>query len=138
MVSLVPVDPARIRDAPLFAELTQAELEHLSQCAELRAASPGDVLAREGASGYTFSVILEGTVDVDREGQFLETLGPGDFFGEMAILGSGRRNATVTAASPVELFVLFGTEFRTLESNHPEVAERIKQKVLERVERARG
>ncbi len=133
----VPVDVDRIRAVPLFADLTDTELEQLSQSAELRAASPGDVLAREGASGYTFSVILEGTVDVDRDGKFLETLGPGDFFGEMAILGPGRRNATVTVASPVELLVLFGTEFRTLESQHPQVAELISQKVSERVERAR-
>jgi CRP-like cAMP-binding protein len=133
----VPVDVDRIRAVPLFADLTDTELEQLSQSAELRAASPGDVLAREGASGYTFSVILEGTVDVDRDGEFLETLGPGDFFGEMAILGSGRRNATATVASRVELLVLFGTEFRTLDSQHPQVAELIRQKVSERVERAR-
>ena len=72
---------------------------------------------------------------MDRDGTFLETLGPGDFFGEMAILGPGRRNATVTVASPVELLVLFGTEFRALESQHPQVAELIRQKVSERVER---
>ncbi len=89
----------------------------------------------EGASGYTFFVILEGTVDVDRGGELIETLGPGDFFGEMAILGSGRRNATVTASTRVELVVLFGTVFRTMESEHPDVAERIKRKVAERVER---
>jgi CRP/FNR family transcriptional regulator len=122
---------------PLFADLAETELDQLAQSAELKTAGPGDVLAHEGASGYTFSVILEGTVDVDRGGEFLETLGPGEFFGEMAILGPGRRNATVTAASPVELFVLFGTEFRTLESKHPEVAELIRRKVSERVERAR-
>ena len=95
------------------------------------------MLAREGATGYTFFVILSGTVDVERGGTFLETLGPGDFFGEMAIVGDSRRNATVTATSPLELLVMFGTEFRTLEQDHPEVAERIKQKVAERIERAR-
>jgi CRP-like cAMP-binding protein len=134
----VPVDPARLRDLPLFSGLAEADLDQLAQSAELKPASQGDVLAREGASGYTFFVILEGTVDVDRGGNLLQTLGPGDFFGEMAILGAGQRNATVTAASPVELFVLFGTEFRTLEDKHPDVAERIKQKVAERVERNRG
>jgi CPA1 family monovalent cation:H+ antiporter len=132
----MPVDPARLRELELFSGLDQEALEKLAQSAEVKPASPGVVLAREGASGYTFSVILEGTVDVDRGGTFLETLGRGDFFGEMAILGTGRRNATVTAASPVELLVLFGTEFRTLENEQPEVAERIRQKVAERVERA--
>jgi CRP-like cAMP-binding protein len=133
----VPVDVSRLSALPLFAGFDAAELEPVAESAEVRTALPGDVVAREGASGYTFFVILDGTVDVDRGGQFLETLGPGDFFGEMAIVGEGRRNATVTAASDVELLVLFGTEFRSLEQDHPEAAERIREKIAERVERAR-
>jgi CRP-like cAMP-binding protein len=121
----------------LFSELAEAELAHIAAYAEFKTSDPGDVFTHEGASGYTFFVILEGTVDVDRGGQLIETLGPGDFFGEMAILGSSRRNATVAAATRVELLVLFGTVFRTMESEHPDVAERIKRKVAERVERAR-
>ena len=133
----MPVDPARLRDLPLFSELAEAELVHLAAYAEFKTSDPGDVLTHEGASGYTFFVILDGTVDVDRGGELIETLGPGDFFGEMAILGSGRRNATVTASTRVELLVLFGTVFRTMESEHPDLAERIKRKVAERAERAR-
>lgn len=133
----MPVDPARLRDLPLFSELAEAELVHIAAYAEFKTSDPGDVFIHEGASGYTFFVILEGTVDVDHGGELIETLGPGDFFGEMAILGSGRRNATVTASTRVELLVLFGTVFRTMESEHPDVAERIKRKVAERVERAR-
>jgi CRP-like cAMP-binding protein len=131
------VEVDRLRALQLFAGIDDGELAELASSAELKTASSGDVLAREGASGYTFFVIADGTVDVDRGGDFLETLGPGDFFGEMAIVGEGRRNATVTAASPVELVVLFGTEFRSLEDEHPEAAERIRQKVAERLERAR-
>ena len=129
---LVPVDPARLRDLPLFSELAEAELVHLAAYAEFKTSDPGDVLIHEGASGYTFFVILEGTVDVDRDGERIESLGPGDFFGEMAILGSGRRNATVTASTHVELLALFGTVFRTMESDHPHVAELIRRKVAER------
>src|SRR5881296_1865815 len=113
----MPVDPSRLHELPLLEGLEEAELEQIAKSAELRTARPGDVLAREGASGYTFFAILDGTVDVDRGGEL---------FGEMAIVGEGRRNATVTAASEVELVVLFGTEFRTLEDNHPEAAERIR------------
>ena len=131
----MPVDPARLRDLPLFSELAEAELTHLAAYAEFKTSDPGDVFIHEGASGYTFFVILEGTVDVDRDGEFLETLGPGDFFGEMAILGSGRRNATVTASTRVELLVLFGTVFRTMEADHPDLAEQIRQKVAERARR---
>ena len=131
------VETGRLRALPLFAGIDGGELEELAASAELRTAEPGDVLAREGASGYTFFVIADGTVDVDRGGELLETLGPGDFFGEMAIVGEGRRNATVTAASPVEVVVLFGTEFRSLEDEHPEAAQRIRKKVAERLARAR-
>jgi CRP-like cAMP-binding protein len=134
----VPVDPARLRDVPLFEGLDDDELAEIADQAELKPASPGDVLAREGASGYTFFVILDGSVDVHRDGQFLETLGAGDFFGEMAIMGGGRRNATVTAASPVETLVLFGTDLRVLEDENAHASERLRQKIAERVARARG
>ena len=115
-----------------FSELADAELVHLAAYAEFKTTDPGDVLIHEGASGYTFFVILEGTVAVDQNGEQIETLGPGDFFGEMAVLGSGRRNATITASSHVELLALFGTVFRTMESDHPHVAELIRQRVAER------
>jgi CRP-like cAMP-binding protein len=131
----MPVDPARLRDLPLFSELAEAELTHIAAYAEPKTSDPGDVLTHEGASGYTFFLILEGTVDVDRDGELIESLGRGDFFGEMAILGSGRRNATVTASTRVELLVLFGTAFRTMESDHPDLAELIRQKVAERARR---
>src|SRR5262249_31784180 len=119
----------------LFADLGDAELGQVARFGQLRSARAGDVLTREGASGYSFFVILAGTVDVDRGDRRLETLHAGDFFGEMAIVGGGRRNATVTAASTVELFVVFGTAFRSLEQQHPESAELIKRTVAERLER---
>ena len=80
---------------------------------EQRRVSPGTMLTLEGASGYSFFVIEEGTVQVERAGRLLETLGPGDFFGEAAILTGERRNASVTAASDANLFVLFGTDLRS-------------------------
>jgi CRP/FNR family cyclic AMP-dependent transcriptional regulator len=79
----------------------------------------------EGAPGYTFFVLTDGTAEVTSEGVTVATLGPGDFFGEIAILGGGRRTATVTSASPARLLVMFGTEFRQLEAAHPEIAAHI-------------
>lgn len=131
----MPVDPARLAEVPLFSDLTESERDQLARAAELKTADPGSVFAHEGASGYTFFVVLDGSVDVTRGETHLETLGPGSFFGEMAIVGEGRRNATVTAATPVELLVLFGTEFRKLEDRHPQVADGIRRKVAERAER---
>jgi CRP-like cAMP-binding protein len=70
-------------------------------------------------------VLVDGTAEVRSAGEWLAELGPGDFFGEMAILGDGRRTATVTSTSPARLLVMFGTEFRMLEAAHPEIASRL-------------
>ena len=131
-VARVSIDPDRLRVLPLFASLSDAELERLGRAFEAKQVSPGAHLTLEGASGYSFFVIESGTVRVERDGQLLKTLSDGDFFGEAAILTGERRNATVTAASDVELLVLFGTEFRVLEAELPETAERIRAKMLER------
>ena len=117
---------------PLFSSLTPDERDLVAGWAELRTASPGDRLCGEGASGYSFFVLCSGAADVTQDGQELRALGPGDFFGELAILGDGRRSATVTAVEPSTMLVFFGTEFRRLEAELPEVAERIRQAAEQR------
>src|SRR5215468_1290960 len=77
---------------------------------ELRDVSNDVRLCGEGASGYSFFVIRDGSATVSIDGSEVRTLGPGDFFGELAILGDGRRTATVTTSSPSRVLVLFGTE----------------------------
>jgi voltage-gated potassium channel len=123
-----------LADLPLFESLTGEQLESVAGWADVRTASPGDRLCGEGASGYSFFILCSGAADVTREGQGLRRLGPGDFFGELAILGDGRRSATVTAAEPSSMVVFFGTEFRRLEAELPEVAARIRQAVEQRAQ----
>jgi CRP-like cAMP-binding protein len=123
-----------LADLPLFESLTGEQLESVAGWADVRTASPGDRLCGEGASGYSFFILSSGAADVTREGQELRRLGPGDFFGELAILGDGRRSATVTAAEPSTMVVFFGTEFRRLEAELPEVAARIRQAVEQRAQ----
>jgi CRP-like cAMP-binding protein len=130
----MPVSVDRLRALPLFEMLSEDELAVVSRFFQERQASPGSRLTVQGASGYFFFVIEDGVVEVERDGLLLTTLGPGDFFGEMAILTGERRNATVTAASTVELLTLFGTEFRVLDSTLPSAAEKIRQKMTERAE----
>jgi CRP-like cAMP-binding protein len=110
---------------PLFSSLDEQQLVKLANWFHVQNANEGVRLVGEGAPGYTFFVLVEGTAAVTSEGQTLTQLVPGDFFGEVAILGEGRRTATVTSTSPVRLLVLFGTEFRQLEAAHPEIASRI-------------
>lgn len=107
---------------PLFGSLGEPQLRELENWFHVQHASEGKRLVGEGAPGYTFFVIADGTAMVTSEGTQIATLGPGEFFGEIAILGDGRRTATVTSTSPVRLLVLFGTEFRQLENAHPEIA----------------
>jgi voltage-gated potassium channel len=110
---------------PLFSSLDEEQLVKLANWFHVQNANEGARLVGEGAPGYTFFVLIEGTAAVTSEGQTLTELTPGDFFGEVAILGDGRRTATVTSTSPARLLVLFGTEFRQLEAADPEIASRI-------------
>ena len=114
-----------IAAVPLFESLDDDQQRQIAGWFHVEHASEGVVLVGEGAHGYTFFVLTEGTAAVTGEGESLASLGPGDYFGEVAILGPGRRTATVTSTSPVRLLVMFGTEFRQLEAGYPEIASRL-------------
>lgn len=116
---------------PLFDMLEPEERAAIAPWFERQDVSPGVNLTGEGASGYEFFVLRDGTATVTVDGTEVRTLGPGDFFGELAILGDGRRTATVTTATPAQVLVLFGTEFRRLQQEYPEIAERIESALRE-------
>jgi voltage-gated potassium channel len=116
---------------PLFDSLEAEELAAIAPWFEVQEVSAGVNLTGEGATGYEFFVLQDGTATVTVNGEEVRTLGGGDFFGELAILGDGRRTATVTTASPSRLLVLFGTEFRRLQQEYPETAERIESGIRE-------
>jgi len=128
-----------LKGLPLFAELDETELHELGPWFEVKQVSDGVRLVGEGASGYTFFVIVDGSALVTAGGAEVATLGSGDFFGEFALLGSGRRQATVTTTAPTRVVVMFGTEFRRLEQAHPSIAAKIEaamQKRAAELERA--
>ena len=118
---------------PLFASLDDDQQRQIAGWFHVDHASEGVVLVGEGAHGYTFFVLTEGRAAVTGEGESLASLGPGDYFGEVAILGPGRRTATVTSTSPVRLLVMFGTEFRQLEAGYPEIASRLTEAIEARL-----
>ena len=82
---------------------TEAQLGEVARLAERVQVGEGEVLAREGRIGREFFLILSGTVAVTQGGRRVNTLGPGDFFGELAAMNPGPRNATVTAMSEVDV-----------------------------------
>jgi CRP-like cAMP-binding protein len=128
----VPVATAELAAIPLFSSLTQPELEELATWFDAKSAAEGVTLIGEGASGYSFFVLLDGKAVVTCDGSELSRLGPGDFFGEIAILGDGRRTATVTTTTPARLLVMFGTDFRQLQQAKPEIAAQLEAAMNER------
>src|SRR5689334_15758150 len=106
------VSSAELASVPLFSELDEADLEEIAGWFDVEHVSEGVKVAGEGAPGYSFFVIAEGTAIVTADGRDLRALGPGDLFGEIALLDDGRRTASMLTTAPARLFVLFGTEFR--------------------------
>ena len=129
----MPVDPNRLLDVPLFAGLSSDELERVASWLDARHAHPDERICGEGSPGYSFFVIESGTARVTSAGGAERTLGPGDFFGEIALVENGRRTATVTAASPLDFFALWGGDFRLLERDQPGIAESIRRAVADRL-----
>ena len=122
-----------IAKVPIFSSLDPDQLTTVANWFDAEHAREGVRLVGEGSHGYSFFVLAEGTAAVTAEGEELATLQAGDFFGEVAMLGSGRRTATVTSTAPVRLLVMFGTEFRQLQDAYPEIVDRITRAMQERV-----
>ena len=130
---IVGMDAARLEGVPLFASLSKGELRQLAQWADEVSVDAGYELATEGRFAHEFFVIEEGSAIVTKDGEQIAELGPGDFFGEIGLLETERRTATVVAASPMELIVMFGREFRQMERALPAVAQRVRTAIRERL-----
>ncbi len=126
------MDPARLKSIPLFAELSDAEQEQVSRWADEVDVPEGKHLVEEGQFAYEFFVIESGTAAVRHGDEVIAELGPGDFFGEIALLEHVRRTASVVATSPMRAVVMFGRDFRAMEAEMPAVAARITGAIEER------
>ena len=105
---------ALLATVPLFAACSKKELQAIAKRSEDRTVAAGTELVREGAAGDAFYVIVSGQADVVRSGNVVATIGPGAFFGDLALLDMAPRNATVTAITDMELIVLGQREFSTM------------------------
>jgi CRP/FNR family transcriptional regulator, cyclic AMP receptor protein len=126
------MDEARLKQSPLFAGLNRKERQALAPRTDEVDLDQGRVIVREGEWPYEFFAIEEGTAEVRRGDQLLAELGPGDFFGEMALVGDTRRNATVVATSPLKVVVMTAQAFRQTARELPEVADKIRAAIEER------
>jgi CRP/FNR family transcriptional regulator, cyclic AMP receptor protein len=121
---------------PVFAQCTKKELEAVSRIATEIVVDPGYVLTREGRRGYEFFVIVEGEASCQVDDREVATLGPGDFFGEMALLEQGTRSATVVATSTMKVLIVDSREFSGMLDEAPPTAVQIMRKLSERLRTA--
>jgi CRP/FNR family transcriptional regulator, cyclic AMP receptor protein len=122
-----------LRRAPLFEDLSRKELVQLARASEDLEVAPGKVLCNEGDVGHEFFVIVDGRVEVTRKGKRVAARGGGEFVGEIALLEETPRTATVTAKTPVRLFVLTRKDFRRLVNENPSVERKILRALARRV-----
>jgi CRP-like cAMP-binding protein len=127
-----------IRGVPLFAEADDRFLEQLAGEFMRRTYAAGETIAEEGEAGRTLIVIETGTVTVTVHGQEVGRLGPGDAFGEMALIDRSARSATVKADTEVHGYQLPVWSFRPLIENHPEVVWPLLESLAQRVRAAEG
>jgi CRP/FNR family cyclic AMP-dependent transcriptional regulator len=126
------MDEARIESIPLFSGLNRKERKAIAPRADEIDLPEGRALVREGEWAYEFFAIVDGTAEVRRGEQLLAELGPGDFFGEMGLMEDTRRNATVTATSPITVVVMTAQAFRHTARELPSVAAKIRSAIEER------
>ena len=126
------METARLAAIPLFSGLEDEDLAAIASAASEVEAGEGESVATEGDFGHALYAVESGTAEVTSDGMKLGTLGPGDVFGEIAVLASGRRTATVVATSPMRLIALFKPEVWALERKAPVAAERLRSLIAER------
>jgi CRP/FNR family transcriptional regulator, cyclic AMP receptor protein len=121
------LDASRLKSIPLFQDVPEDELAQIATFAQEVTVDEGRELVREGDFSYEFMVIEEGQAEVSRHGEYVNDLGPGDFFGEMGLLEKTLRNATVSAKTPMRLVTLTGWDLKRMERHIPEAIERVRE-----------
>jgi CRP/FNR family cyclic AMP-dependent transcriptional regulator len=111
-----------LQKVPLFAGLERGELEQIAAGMQERRFGAGAAVVQEGAGGAGFFVVEEGEADVTVGGQYRRTIGPGDYFGEIALLTGSERTATITAKTDMLCYGMTPWEFRPLVEGNSEIA----------------
>jgi CRP-like cAMP-binding protein len=122
-----------LKVVPLFADLGRHELELVDRASTELEVRPGHVLMHEGQLAHEMVVVLEGELEVTRDGQHVATLGPGDFAGEMALLAHSPRHASVVATTDATLLVIEGRAFFAVLMDAPQIAVKMLPIVARRV-----
>jgi len=129
------MDAQRLRAIPLFSTLSKKDAEQVARWADEVDVPAGKHLVEQGRFAHEFFVIESGTADVLVDGESVSELGPGDFFGEIALLEPQRRTATVTATTPVTAIAMHARDFHAMAETMPVVYERVRAAMRERLAR---
>ena len=115
----------RLAEVPLFAGLDKKHLRAISSLATPIDVAEGKALTREGDFGHEFIIVLDGEAEVKVGDEVVATRGPGDYFGEIALVANRPRTATVTAKTPMKVEVIGRREFQTMLHDNPSIATEI-------------
>jgi len=127
------MDAAALKNLPLFSSLSERDLKDRARYADEVDVEAGRNLIDQGRFAYEFFVIENGSAEVTRDGEHVADLGPGDFFGELALLATDRRTATVTARTDMQLVVMHRQAFLQVEQSLPTVASQLREAVAARM-----
>jgi len=122
-----------LKGVPLFSHCNKKQLASIAQLSDLVQVPPGTELMREGETGHEFLVFAEGTGEVRRKGRKIDTIGPGDFVGEMALLTGAPRNATVKTTSDATLLAVTSRAFGALLDEAPDIQKSVLKALAERL-----
>lgn len=122
-----------LRKVPLFESCTDKQLEFIVTRVEDVDLAAGRTLCQEGESGGDFFIVLSGEADVRRGGKHIRKMGPGDFFGEIALIDQGPRSATVVATTPMRCLVLGPSQFQDVLHQNGDIARQLLYAVTKRL-----
>jgi cAMP-dependent protein kinase regulator len=123
------VDVSQLKSIPLFQDVPDDDLLKVATFAQLESHPDGAAVVTEGGYANDFYAIEDGTAEVERDGQHLADLGPGDVFGEQALLEGEQRSATVRATSPLRLIKISHWELDKMKRDMPAVVDELRRQV---------
>jgi CRP/FNR family transcriptional regulator, cyclic AMP receptor protein len=135
MRSVTGVDVDRLRRATVFSALGEEQIKRFVDAAAVTEHPEGETLTDQGALGHRFHLVIEGAAEVERDGRRLATVGPGDFVGELGLLGGGPSTATVRCTEPTTCLTLRREAFWEVLESEPAIALRILEVLSRRLVR---
>ena len=123
------VAASRLETVGAFAALSEDERDALADAFDEVEVPAGERITSQGDFAYEFFAVEEGTARVEQDGEVIATLGPGDCFGEIGLLATGRRTAAVVAETPMRILAMFDQSFRRFEREMPAFADSVRARM---------